>query len=216
MNRLTGADHSGPVTDSTIRHWMGLASRREPVESIETTAARFALRDDGILHVERLPGAVTTGDLVTEQIDAVRRLIGDTRRPVLFDPKGSPMTDFAAWRSWIAEAPDLFVAAAILHDEGRNGPLPSFPAVVGQLLFPVQVFTDEGITEMSGKLPVNPSGGCLSAHAVMVAGLARLIEAALQVRGKAGERQINGCRTALAHGINGPCGQSHCVMVVGQ
>jgi acetyl-CoA C-acetyltransferase len=68
---------------------------------------------------------------------------------------------------------------------------------------------------MDGKLPVNPSGGCLSAHAVLVAGLARLIEASLQVRGDAGDRQVKGCKTALAHGINGPCGQSHCVMVVG-
>jgi len=76
--------------------------------------------------------------------------------------------------------------------------------------------TDKGVTQMNGKLPVNPSGGCLSAHAVMVAGLARLIEAALQVRGAAGRRQVAGCRTALAHGINGPCGQSHCVMIVGQ
>jgi len=75
---------------------------------------------------------------------------------------------------------------------------------------------DEGVTQMNGKLPVNPSGGCLSAHAVMVAGLARLIEATLQVRGTAGKRQVPGCRTALAHGINGPCGQSHCVMIVGQ
>ncbi len=76
--------------------------------------------------------------------------------------------------------------------------------------------TDKGVTQMNGKLPVNPSGGCLSAHAVMVAGLARLIEATLQVRGAAGKRQVSGCRTALAHGINGPCGQSHCVMIVGQ
>jgi len=75
---------------------------------------------------------------------------------------------------------------------------------------------DEGVTEMGGDLPVNPSGGCLSAHAVLVAGLARLIEAVLQVRGEAGERQVPQCRRALAHGINGPCGQSHCVMVVGQ
>jgi acetyl-CoA C-acetyltransferase len=74
---------------------------------------------------------------------------------------------------------------------------------------------DEGVTEMGGALPVNPSGGCLSAHAVLVAGLARLIETVLQVRGEAGARQVPGCRTALAHGINGACGQSHCVMVVG-
>ena len=75
--------------------------------------------------------------------------------------------------------------------------------------------TESGATLMRGGLPVNPSGGCLSAHSVHVAGLARLIEAVLQVRGEAGGRQVDGCRTALAHGINGPCGQSHCVMVVG-
>jgi acetyl-CoA C-acetyltransferase len=74
---------------------------------------------------------------------------------------------------------------------------------------------DDNVTQMNGDLPVNPSGGCLSAHAVMVAGMARLVEASLQVRGDAGEHQVDGVKTALAHGINGPCGQSHCVMVVG-
>jgi acetyl-CoA C-acetyltransferase len=74
---------------------------------------------------------------------------------------------------------------------------------------------DRGVTARNGDLPVNPSGGCLSAHAVMVAGLARLIEAAIQVRGDAGDRQIPGCKRALAQGTNGPCGQSHCVMVLG-
>ena len=74
---------------------------------------------------------------------------------------------------------------------------------------------DDGVTQMNGELPVNPSGGCLSAHAVLVAGLARLIESTLQVRGDAGDRQVADAKTAVAHGINGPCGQGHCVMVVG-
>jgi acetyl-CoA C-acetyltransferase len=74
---------------------------------------------------------------------------------------------------------------------------------------------DQGATEMGGELPVNPSGGVLSAHPVLVAGLARIIETTLQLRGDAGERQVSGAKTGLAHGINGPCGQSHCVMVLG-
>jgi acetyl-CoA C-acetyltransferase len=73
---------------------------------------------------------------------------------------------------------------------------------------------DKGITSMSGSLPVNPSGGVLSAHAMLVAGLARIIESVLQLRGEAGQRQVEGARTALAHGINGPCGQSHCVWIL--
>ncbi|MCX5852893.1 MAG: thiolase family protein [Deltaproteobacteria bacterium] len=72
----------------------------------------------------------------------------------------------------------------------------------------------KGITVMGGKLPVNPSGGALSANPVLVAGLARLIEAALQVRGEAGARQVKNADTALAQGFNGPCGQSHCVWII--
>ncbi|MGQ9704456.1 MAG: thiolase family protein [Actinomycetota bacterium] len=75
--------------------------------------------------------------------------------------------------------------------------------------------TSSGKTAADGELPVNPSGGCLSGHPVLVAGLNRIIECVLRVRGDAGERQVEGVRTAVAHGINGPCGQSHCVWVLG-
>jgi acetyl-CoA C-acetyltransferase len=75
---------------------------------------------------------------------------------------------------------------------------------------------EQGITTMEGELPVNPSGGLLSANPILVAGLARIVEATLQVRGEAGARQVSGVRTALAHGINGPCGQSHCVWILGE
>lgn len=70
------------------------------------------------------------------------------------------------------------------------------------------------ITVMGGPLPVNPSGGVLSSHAVLVAGLARIIEIVEQLRGSAGGRQVAGAATGLAHGINGPCGQSHCVWIL--
>jgi len=73
---------------------------------------------------------------------------------------------------------------------------------------------DSGLTEMGGALPVNPSGGVLSAHPVLAAGLVRMIEATLQLRGEAGERQVDGAQVALAHGIAGACGQGHCVYVL--
>jgi len=73
---------------------------------------------------------------------------------------------------------------------------------------------ESGKTEMAGALPVNPSGGVLSAHSVLVAGLARIAEAVLQLRGEAGKRQVAGPRTALAHGINGICAQQHCVWIL--
>jgi acetyl-CoA C-acetyltransferase len=75
---------------------------------------------------------------------------------------------------------------------------------------------EKGISVKDGSLPVNPSGGVLSAHPVLTAGLARIIESTLQLRGEAGERQVPDAETALAHGINGPCGQSHCVWILGR
>ena len=72
---------------------------------------------------------------------------------------------------------------------------------------------DSGLTELGGDLPINPSGGVLSAHAVQVAGLARIAETVLQLRGEANARQVEGARVALAHGIEGACGQGHCVFV---
>ena len=49
---------------------------------------------------------------------------------------------------------------------------------------------DSGKTRMGGKLPVNPSGGVLSGNPNGVAGMARVAEAVLQLRGEAGKRQV--------------------------
>jgi acetyl-CoA C-acetyltransferase len=72
---------------------------------------------------------------------------------------------------------------------------------------------DEGITEMAGRLPVNPSGGVLAYNAIGSAAMLRQGEAALQVMGMAGEHQIEGARTALAHGLGGAM-QFHTAMVL--
>lgn len=61
---------------------------------------------------------------------------------------------------------------------------------------------------------VNLSGGCLSAHAWNAAGLVRMIEAALQLRGQAANQGPGG-RLALAHGQYGLCGQSQAVWILG-
>jgi acetyl-CoA C-acetyltransferase len=62
---------------------------------------------------------------------------------------------------------------------------------------------DEGVTEMDGRLPVNPSGGVLSANPVGATALVRVAEAAMQVMGDAGEHQVEGVETALATGYGG-------------
>ena len=62
---------------------------------------------------------------------------------------------------------------------------------------------EEGVTEMTGDLPVNCSGGVLSTNPIGASGMLRFAEAALQVRGQAGEHQIEGARTALGHAYGG-------------
>jgi acetyl-CoA C-acetyltransferase len=77
-------------------------------------------------------------------------------------------------------------------------------------------YLERGYFDANGKLPVNASGGRLSANPVQAAGLYAMAEAVLQLRGKAGKRQVRGAETALVHGINGMCGQSHCVWILGK
>jgi acetyl-CoA C-acetyltransferase len=62
---------------------------------------------------------------------------------------------------------------------------------------------DDGATAIDGTFPVNPSGGLLGANPIGAAGLVRFAEAAMQVRGTAGEHQLDGVRRALGHAAGG-------------
>ena len=63
--------------------------------------------------------------------------------------------------------------------------------------------TLDGTTALKGDLPVNPSGGVLSTNPIGASGMIRFAEAALQVRGEAGEHQVDGARTAMGHAYGG-------------
>jgi len=60
-----------------------------------------------------------------------------------------------------------------------------------------------GVTEMGRDLPVNPSGGVLATNPIGATGLLRIGEAALQVMGRAGEKQVEGAEVAVATGFGG-------------
>lgn len=62
---------------------------------------------------------------------------------------------------------------------------------------------EEGATAMDGDIPWNPSGGVLSSNPIGASGMIRFAEAAMQVRGIAGEHQIDGARLALGHAYGG-------------
>lgn len=63
--------------------------------------------------------------------------------------------------------------------------------------------TYEGATALDGDMPINMSGGVLSSNAIGASGLIRFAEAAMQVRGQAGEHQVDGTRKALGHAYGG-------------
>jgi acetyl-CoA C-acetyltransferase len=62
---------------------------------------------------------------------------------------------------------------------------------------------DEGITLMSGEFPINPSGGVLSTNPIGATALVRFAEAAIQVMGRGGKRQVPDVETALGMGFGG-------------
>jgi acetyl-CoA C-acetyltransferase len=66
-----------------------------------------------------------------------------------------------------------------------------------------QRLSDEGAFDMTGALPVNPSGGTLCTNPIGVTGLVRAGEAARQVMGRAGAMQLPDVHNALATSIGG-------------
>ena len=65
-------------------------------------------------------------------------------------------------------------------------------------------WTLAGATEIGGEFPVNPSGGALGeGHLLDATGLARALEVVLQLRGEAGQRQIDDAEVGLAFGWRG-------------
>jgi len=60
-----------------------------------------------------------------------------------------------------------------------------------------------GATDMGGELPINPSGGVISCNPIGATGLIRCAEVALQVMGKAEQRQVPDVKMGLSTGFGG-------------
>jgi len=97
----------------------------------------------------------------------------------------------------LAEVHDCFTIAEICAIEdlgfvpkGKGGPA-----------------TEEGMTALDGKIPVNPSGGLKACgHPVGATGIKQAVEIVLQLRGEAGKRQVGGAEVGLTHNVGGTGG----------
>ena len=98
-----------------------------------------------------------------------------------------------------AEVHDCFSMAEIIHleDLGFFEPGDGYKAV------------EEGLTKLDGPMPINTSGGLkCKGHPVGATGIAQLYEVWTQLKGRAGERQvqIEDLRIGAAHNLGGTGG----------
>jgi acetyl-CoA C-acetyltransferase len=99
----------------------------------------------------------------------------------------------------LAEVHDCFTIAEIMATEalGFFEPGQGGPAV------------ENGLTALGGKIPVNTSGGLKSkGHPVGATGVAQVFEITNQLRGEAGQRQVEGARIGMAQNMGGSGGSS--------
>jgi acetyl-CoA C-acetyltransferase len=74
---------------------------------------------------------------------------------------------------------------------------------------------EEGVIEIDGKLPINPSGGLIGCgHPVGATGVRQVLDAYLQTSDQAGAYQVEGARRFATLNIGGS-GTTSCVFVVG-
>jgi acetyl-CoA acetyltransferase len=74
---------------------------------------------------------------------------------------------------------------------------------------------ESGASRLGGRQPVNTSGGLLrKGHPVGATGLAQIVELTFQLQGRAGRRQVEGARLALAQNGGGKKGNDAAAMVV--
>jgi acetyl-CoA C-acetyltransferase len=105
-----------------------------------------------------------------------------------------------------AEVHDCFTIAEIIATEdlgffprGEGG-----PAVL------------DGATAMTGRIPVNPSGGLKGkGHPVGATGVSQVVESVFQLRGAAGDRQVKNAAVGLTHNVGGS-GATCVITILGQ
>jgi acetyl-CoA C-acetyltransferase len=94
----------------------------------------------------------------------------------------------------LAEVDDTYSYRELMHLEALRL---ARPGEAGSML-------EDGYFGRAGELPVNASGGALGQGYLFEAnGLARALECALQLRGEAGERQIEDAGVAVAQSWRG-------------
>jgi len=137
-------------------------------------------------------------EMVTESYDPGWIAIGPSVGP----PEMTGVAARMAYESAGVGPEDLDLA--LVHDSWINEELEYYEQLGLCRPGEAEKLADEGTTALGGRIPVNPDGGLVArGHAIGATGLAQIHEAYLQLSGRAGKRQIEGARTALASLVGG-------------
>lgn len=105
----------------------------------------------------------------------------------------------------IAEVHDSFAPAEIKHYEDLGFCAPGEGGA----------FIEQGLSDVGGKIVVNTSGGLLSkGHVIGATGLSQIGELVKQLRGSAGNRQIDGVKVGLQHNSGGYVHTEFCACAI--
>jgi acetyl-CoA C-acetyltransferase len=143
---------------------------------------------------------ITGSGMATDTISlANRRDLGELTAVRLAGERAYEMAGRSPRDIHVAEVHDCFTIAEIMATEA----LGFFERGAGGDA------VERGLTALGGKIPVNPSGGLKSkGHPVGATGVAQIVELATQLRGEAGQRQVEGARVGLAQNMGGSGGSS--------
>ena len=131
------------------------------------------------------------------------------------NPQKDPGNDFLSWKPTGWAAADVYAQAGItkpmheidvaqVHDCFTLTELLSYEDLGFIEKGAAKEHIASGTFELSGELPVNTDGGLKAfGHPTGATGVRMIYENVLQLRGKAGKRQIKDARVALSHNIGG-------------
>jgi acetyl-CoA acetyltransferase len=146
--------------------------------------------------LSRFPDARPVRILAAESQSGTERAADDYARHV------TRLTAERAYAAASVGSADIDVAE--IHDASSSGEIVQSEAL--GLCGPGQGGPDAeaGNTAIGGRIPINVSGGLVSkGHPLGATGLGQIHELVLQLRGEAGQRQVNNARIALAENSGG-------------
>lgn len=174
----------------------------------ENFAREYAKKQN--INIDKIPAILGWGH-TTASIEFAKKVADSadseyvlpvTRKAILDAFKSADIKD--CWQLDVIETHDCFTTSEYMAIDhfGLTEPGKSFEAI------------EQGVIEIDGKLPINPSGGLIGCgHPVGATGVRQLLDAYKQVTQTAGDYQVPGAKTAATLNIGGTATTNVCFIV---